>query len=236
MALINKVKREINAKLVYFGPGLSGKTTNLNLIYGKLKPDFRGKLKTMSIQKDKMLFFDFTPPGDGNVDGYSVRFHIYTIKGEATGASPWKMVLKGADGVVFVADSAQERLAANLDSLQNLDDYLAGAGQSLTDIPVIFEYNKRDSVNAVSLDELQSLLNPGNFPHFLATASRGEGVLNTLMAMIKIVLKKLRNSGLNLEEVSEELNLFRYARKGCWKSMLWTPTRLPQFRHSQWKG
>jgi uncharacterized protein len=209
MALINKVKREINAKLVYFGPGLSGKTTNLNLIYAKLKPEFRGKLKTMSIQNDKMLFFDFTPPGDGNVSGYNVRFHVYTIKGEATGASPWKMVLKGADGVVFVADSAPERLAANQESLQNLDEYLGSSGQSLTDVPVIFEYNKRDSVNAVPLDELQSLLNPGNFPHFQATASRGEGVLNTLLAMIKMVLKKLRDSGLELVEVGEELRSSR---------------------------
>jgi len=209
MALVNKVKREINAKLVYFGPGLSGKTTNLNLIYGKLKPDFRGKLKTMSIQNDKMLFFDFTPPGDGNVKGYSVRFHVYTIKGEASGASPWKMVLKGADGVVFVADSAPERLAANQESLQNLNEYLSSSGQSLNDIPVIFEYNKRDHVNAVPLDELQSLLNPGNLPHFQAMASRGEGVLNTLLAMIKMVLKKLRDSGLDLDEVGEELRSSR---------------------------
>ena len=149
MALINKIKREINAKLIYFGPGLSGKTTNLNHIYSKLKPEFRGKLKLMNIQNDKMLFFDFTPPGDGKMNGYNVRLHIYTIKEGGNAVPPWKMVLKGADGVVFVADSSPERMAANQESLQSLGKYLAAHGQSLADIPLVFAYNKRDRVDAV---------------------------------------------------------------------------------------
>lgn len=205
MALVNKIKREINAKLVFFGPGLSGKTTNLNHIYSKLKPECRGKLKSMNIQNDKMLFFDFTPPGDGKVNGYSVRFHIYTIKGETKSPSPWKMVLKGVDGVVFVADSAPERMTANLDSLNNLAEHLRAYGQDPADIPVVFEYNKRDRIDAVPLEDLQRMLNPGNLPNVPATASRGDGVLNTLLALVRIVLKKLRETGLDLEEGVEKL-------------------------------
>jgi len=205
MALVNKIKREINAKLVFFGPGLSGKTTNLNHIYSKLKPEFRGKLKSMNIQNDKMLFFDFTPPGDGKVNGYSVRFHIYTIKGETKSSSPWKMVLKGADGVVFVADSAPDRMTANRESLKNLAEYLGAYGQDAADIPVVFEYNKRDRVDAVPHEDLQRMLNPGNLPNFPATASRGDGVLNALLALVRIVLKKLRETGLDLEEGVEKL-------------------------------
>lgn len=205
MALVNKIKREINAKLVFFGPGLSGKTTNLNHIYSKLKPEFRGKLKSMNIQNDKMLFFDFTPPGDGTVNGYSVRFHLYTLKGDTKGSSPWKMVLKGADGVVFVADSAPDRLTANRESLKNLAEYLGAYGQDAADIPVVFEYNKRDCIDAVPLEDLQRMLNPGNLPGFPATASRGEGVLNALLALVRIVLKKLRETGLELEESVEKL-------------------------------
>lgn len=205
MALVNKIKREINAKLVFFGPGLSGKTTNLNHIYSKLKPEFRGKLKSMNIQNDKMLFFDFTPPGDGKVNGYSVRFHIYTIKGETKSSSPWKMVLKGADGVVFVADSAPDRMTANRESLRNLAEYLGAYGQNPEDIPLVFEYNKRDRVDAVPLEDLQRMLNPGNLPGFPATASNGDGVLNALLALVRMVLKKLRETGLELEAGVEKL-------------------------------
>ena len=203
MALVNRIKREINAKLVFFGPAQSGKSTNLNLIYSKLKSEFRGKLKSMNIQGDRMLFFDFTPPGNGNVNGFNVRFHIYTIKGEAKGVSSWKMVLKGADGVLFVADSAPDRMAANRESLKNLAEQLGAHGQNLADIPVVFEYNRRDRIDAVPVEDMQRILNPGNFPHFSATASRGEGVLNALLSLVRTVLKRLRETGLELEECVE---------------------------------
>ena len=164
MALVNNSKREINAKLVYYGPGLSGKTTSLKHIYGKLKPEFRGKLKSMNVQGDKMFFFDFTPPGDGNVNGYNVRLHIYTLRGEPAGPAPWKMVLKGVDGIVFVADSSPERMETNCESLQHLDEYLLAHGQSVANIPLVYAYNKRDRNDALPVEDLQRKLNPRNCP------------------------------------------------------------------------
>ncbi|WP_243373338.1 ADP-ribosylation factor-like protein [Geotalea sp. SG265] len=199
MALVNSNKREINAKLVYYGPGLAGKTTSVNHVYGKLKPEFRGQLKTMNVQSDRMFFFDFTPPGDANVNGYNVRLHIYTLKGEPSGPAPWKMVLKGVDGIVFVADSSPERMAANRESLQNLDEYLKGSGQSISDIPLVFAYNKRDQADAVPVDEMQRVLNPRNRPGVPVAATKGEGVLNALLTLVKMVLKKLREERAGLE-------------------------------------
>ncbi|GAB7027522.1 GTP-binding protein [Geotalea toluenoxydans] len=203
MALVNNNKREINAKLVYYGPGLSGKTTNLNHVYAKLKPEFRGQLKTMNVQADKMYFFDFTPPGDANVNGYNVRLHIYTLKGEPAGPAPWKMVLKGVDGIVFVADSAPERMAANRESLQNLDEYLRGFGQSISDIPLVFAYNKRDCADAAPVEEMQRMLNSRNRPGVPVTANKGEGVLNALLTLVKMVLKKLREEGTGEKNIYE---------------------------------
>lgn len=203
MALVNKSKREINAKLVYYGPGLSGKTTNLNHIYNKLKPEFRGKLKSMNVQGDKMFFFDFTPPGDGNVHGYNVRLHIYTLRGEPAGPAPWKMVLKGVDGIVFVADSSPERMAANRQSLQNLDEYLQGHDQAIEDIPLVFAYNKRDRNDALTVEEMQRVLNPRNSPSVPVTAGKGDGVLNALLALVKMVLKNLREGGVDLGDSAE---------------------------------
>jgi signal recognition particle receptor subunit beta len=192
MALVNNNKREINAKLVYYGPGLAGKTTNLNHVYGKLKPEFRGQLKTMNVQADRMFFFDFTPPGDANVNGYNVRLHIYTLKGEPSGPAPWKMVLKGADGIVFVADSSPGKMTANQKSLHNLDEYLRSFGQSISQIPLVFAYNKRDIPGAVPVEEMQRMLNPNNHPGIPVNAGNGEGVLNALLTLVKMVLKKLR--------------------------------------------
>lgn len=198
MALVNNSKREINAKLVYYGPGLSGKTTSLNHVYSKLKPEFRGKLKTMNVQGDKMLFFDFTPPGDGNVNGFSVRLHIYTLNGEPAGPAPWKMVLKGADGIVFVADSSPERMTANRQCLEDLNGYLNAHGQNLQEIPLVFAYNKRDRADAVPVADMQRLLNQGNCPAIPIAASKGDGVLNALLTLVKAVLNKLREAGTDL--------------------------------------
>jgi signal recognition particle receptor subunit beta len=204
MALVNHAKREINAKIVYFGPGLSGKTTNLNFIYRKLKPEHRGKLKSMNIQKDRMLFFDFAPPGQGSVEGYDVRFHIYSLTGEVTNSAAWKMVLKGADGVVFVADSAPERMAANRESLKTLEQIMNGYGRNLADLPGVLQCNKRDQPTALPLAEMQSL-NPGRYPVMPAIADKGEGVLDSLFSLVKMVLKKLRESGLDLAKETEQL-------------------------------
>ena len=203
MALINNAKREINAKLVYYGPGLSGKATNLNYIYRKLKPEHRGKLKTMNVGKDRMMFFDFAPPGQGKVGEYDIRFHIYSIIGETTDDTAWKMVLKGADGVVFVADSTPDRMKANLESLDNLKKIMRGYGKSIKDLPGVLQCNKHDIDPALSLEEMEKALNYGCYTVMPAVAKKGEGVLDSLMSLMKTVLKELRESELELEKEPE---------------------------------
>ena len=196
MALVNQAKREINAKLVFFGPGLAGKATNLKHVYGKLKPDFRGAMKAMNVQDARMLFFDFTPPGDGNVHGFRVRFHVYTVSGQVLDPAAWKMVLKGVDGIVFVADSAPQRQAANRESLESLAGYLKGYGQSLSSIPMVFQFNKSDLPDALEAAELERTLNPSRLPSFKASSQNGEGVLQTTLGLVKTVLNGLRDKGL----------------------------------------
>jgi uncharacterized protein len=195
MALVNQTKREINAKLVFFGPGLSGKATNLRHVHTKLKPEFRGAMKAMSVQQARMLFFDFTPPGDGNVHGYRVRFHVYTVSGEMVDPAAWKMVLKGVDGVVFVADASQERSSSNRESLDSLDLYLKGYGQSISTVPVVFQYNKCDLPDALPVEDLERMLNPSRVPSFKASSQSGDGVLQTLLSLVKTVLTELRQKG-----------------------------------------
>ncbi len=205
MALINNAKREINAKLVYYGPGLSGKTTNLNYIYRKLKPEHRGKLKTMNVGKDRMMFFDFAPAGQGKVGEYDIRFHVYSIIGETTDDTAWKMVLKGADGVVFVADSTPDRMKANLERLDDLKKIMRGYGKSIKDLPGVLQCNKRDIDPALSLEEMEKTLNYGCYTVMPAVSKRGEGVLDSLMSLMKTVLKELRESGLEPEKEPEQL-------------------------------
>ncbi|HEY6873192.1 MAG TPA: ADP-ribosylation factor-like protein [Geobacteraceae bacterium] len=205
MALINHAKGEINAKLVYVGPASAGKATNLNHIYGKLKESFRGSFKSMNLQNDRMLFFDFLPSGQGNVNGYSVRFHVYTITGEVTHPSSWKMVLKGADGLVFVADSGPDRMAANMESLKGVKAAIASYGKAVSDIPCVIQCNKRDVTPALDLEVLGRALNPGNCPQVPAVAGRGEGVLDSLFTLVKMVLKNLRAAGLDLQGEPEQL-------------------------------
>ena len=195
MALVNQAKREINAKIVYFGPGRAGKSTNLRHIYGKLKQEFRGSLKGMDLQNSRMLFFDFTPPGDGNVDGFRVRFHVYTVSGPQADPAAWKMVLKGVDGIVFVADCTADRQEANRESLDNLALFLKGHGLSLGAIPLVFQYNKSDLPEALPAAELERVLNPSRLPGFTACGLTGEGVLQTLLGLVKTVLGGMRGKG-----------------------------------------
>ncbi len=205
MPLINHAKGEINAKLIVAGPAFAGKTTNLQYIYGKLKESFRGKFKSMNLQNDRMLFFDFTPSAQGSVHGYTVRFHVYTMGGEVTHPSSWKMVLKGADGLLFVADSGPDRMAANVASLKSVQASLAAYGKSLNDIPCVIQCNKRDVQQAHGLEEMGRLLNPENLPLVPAVAGTGEGVLESLFALVNMVLKGLRAGGLELEGEPEQL-------------------------------
>ena len=161
MSMINYASREINCKLVYYGPGLGGKTTNLEHVYGKVAPDQRGKMVSLATETERTLFFDFLPVDLGTIRGFKTRFHLYTVPGQVYYNASRKLILKGVDGVVFVADSQLERMEANVESMQNLYDNLAEYGYDLTKTPFVVQYNKRDLPNAAAVGDLQAQLNPG---------------------------------------------------------------------------
>ncbi len=161
MSMINYASREINCKIVYYGPGLGGKTSNLEHVYGKVKPDTRGKLISLATETERTLFFDFLPVDLGTIRGFKTRFHLYTVPGQVYYNASRKLILKGVDGIVFVADSQVERMEANLEAMQNLYDNMAEYGYDLTKMPFVIQYNKRDLPNAAPLLELQQTLNPG---------------------------------------------------------------------------
>jgi mutual gliding-motility protein MglA len=191
MSMINYASREINCKIVYYGPGLCGKTTNLEYIYEKVAPNTRGKLISLATETERTLFFDFLPVDLGSIRGFKTRFHLYTVPGQVYYNASRKLILKGVDGVVFVADSQVERLDANIESMHNLYENLNEYGLDLREIPFVIQYNKRDLPNISSLEELQSNLNPNNVPVFEAVGVRGIGVFDTLKAVSKLVIKAL---------------------------------------------
>ena len=161
MSMINYASREINCKLVYYGPGLGGKTTNLEHIYGKVSPNTRGKMISLATETERTLFFDFLPVDLGTIRGFKTRFHLYTVPGQVYYNASRKLILKGVDGIVFVADSQIERMEANVESMQNLYDNMAEYGYDLTKLPFVIQYNKRDLPNAAPIKDLQASLNPG---------------------------------------------------------------------------
>ena len=161
MSLINYASREINCKLVYYGPGLGGKTTNLEYIYEKVAPSSKGKMISLATETERTLFFDFLPVDLGTIRGFKTRFHLYTVPGQVYYNASRKLILKGVDGVVLVADSQIERMEASVESMQNLYDNLLQHGYDLTKIPFAVQYNKRDLPNAAPIGELQENLNPG---------------------------------------------------------------------------
>jgi signal recognition particle receptor subunit beta len=161
MSMINYASREINCKIVYYGPGLGGKTTNLEHVYGKVQPDTRGKLISLATETERTLFFDFLPVDLGTIRGFKTRFHLYTVPGQVYYNASRKLILKGVDGIVFVADSQVERMEANQEAMQNLYDNMAEYGYDLTRMPFVIQYNKRDLPNAAPVRELQAGLNPG---------------------------------------------------------------------------
>ncbi|MGQ0649813.1 MAG: GTP-binding protein [Gemmatimonadaceae bacterium] len=161
MSMINYASREINCKIVYYGPGLGGKTTNLEHVYQKVSPNTRGKLISLATESERTLFFDFLPVDLGTIRGFKTRFHLYTVPGQVYYNASRKLILKGVDGIVFVADSQVDRLEANLESMQNLYDNMTEYGYDLTRMPFVIQYNKRDLPNAAPLGELQASLNPG---------------------------------------------------------------------------
>ncbi len=161
MSMINYASREINCKIVYYGPGLGGKTTNLEHVYGKVQPDTRGKLISLATETERTLFFDFLPVDLGTIRGFKTRFHLYTVPGQVYYNASRKLILKGVDGIVFVGDSQVERMEANQEAMQNLYDNMAEYGYDLTSMPFVIQYNKRDLPNAASIREMQAALNPG---------------------------------------------------------------------------
>lgn len=195
MSFINYSSREINCKIVYYGPGLCGKTTNLQHIYQKTNPDVKGKMISLATETERTLFFDFLPLALGEIRGFKTRFHLYTVPGQVFYDASRKLILKGVDGVVFVADSQIERMEANVESLDNLRVNLREQGYELDKVPHVIQYNKRDLPNAAPLEELQRLYNPMGSPEFEACATTGEGVFETLKATAKGVLADLKKMG-----------------------------------------
>ena len=195
MSFINYASREINCKIVYYGPGLCGKTTNLQFVYQKTAPEAKGKMISLATETERTLFFDFLPLALGEIRGFKTRFHLYTVPGQVFYDASRKLILKGVDGVVFVADSQEERLDANIESLENLKVNLEEQGYELEKIPFVIQYNKRDLPNVTSLEELRNLLNPDSVPEFEACATTGEGVFETLKAVAKLILIDLKKGG-----------------------------------------
>ncbi len=192
MSFINYSSREINCKIVYYGPGLCGKTTNLQYIFSKTNPELKGKMISLATETERTLFFDFLPLALGQIRGFKTRFHLYTVPGQVFYDASRKLILKGVDGVVFVADSQIERMEANIESFDNLRVNLAEQGYEMEKISTVIQYNKRDLPNAATVEELRRQLNPGGVPDFEACAQDGTGVFETLKGVAKGVLSDLK--------------------------------------------
>ena len=192
MTFINYASREINCKIVYYGPGLCGKTTNLQYIFDSTAPAAKGKLISLATETDRTLFFDFMPLELGTVRGFKTRFHLYTVPGQVFYDASRKLILKGVDGVVFVADSQMERMDANIEALYNLEENLKAQGYDLAAIPYVLQLNKRDLPNIISSADLVAELQRKDEPVMEAVAAKGHGVFDTLKGVAKQVLTELR--------------------------------------------
>lgn len=192
MSFINYATKEINCKIIYVGAGLSGKTTNIQYIYENTQQDQKGKLVTLSTENERTLFFDFLPLAVGDVRGYKTRFHLYTIPGQTFYEVSRQFILKGVDGIVFVADSQAERMETNIESYESLEKSLEKQGYDLNKLPLVLQYNKRDMQGIVTIRELESTFNPVHRPYFEAIASRGQGVMETLQTISQLVIRELK--------------------------------------------
>jgi hypothetical protein len=197
MSLVNFAAREITCKIVYYGPGRSGKTTNLQYIFGRVPEPRRGRMVSLATHGDRTLFFDFLPLDLGSISGFQTRFQLYTVPGQSYYNATRRLVLQGADGVVFVADSQARRFEENLESLQNLHENLLGQGVDVRQVPVVFQYNKQDLPPELVLDQaaLDDALNFRAVPSFGADALHGAGVFETLKGISELVLRRLAAGG-----------------------------------------
>lgn len=194
MVSINYSAREVCCKIVYYGPGLSGKTTNLQYVHSKVPQDTRGKLISLATEADRTLYFDFLPLNIGSINGFTAKFQLYTVPGQVYYNATRKLVLRGVDGVVFVADSQPDKMDDNLESLLNLEENLAEYGYDVNTLPIIIQYNKRDIPGVLSVEQLNEALNKHGWPTYEASATIGNGVFDTLKLIIKLVLEKAKRS------------------------------------------
>jgi signal recognition particle receptor subunit beta len=194
MTFINYASREINCKIVYYGPGLCGKTTNIQWIHEQANPEKRGKLVSLATETDRTLFFDFLPLDMGTVKGFKVRFHLYTVPGQVFYDASRKLILRGCDGVIFVADSQRPRLEANIESIANLATNLKDNGFDIRTIPYVLQLNKRDMPTSAPLQEMEELLRFRNEPMIEAVAFKGTGVIETLKACARQILMELQRN------------------------------------------
>jgi signal recognition particle receptor subunit beta len=190
---INWALQEINLKIVFYGPGMSGKTTNLEYIHSKLDPSLAGELVSLKTKEDRTIFFDFMQIEVGRIKGKKPKFNLYTVPGQVYYASSRKVILNGVDGLVFVADSQPHRMEANIETLLDLENNLKQDGHTLEEFPWVIQYNKRDLPGVESVETLQKKLNFFSVPHFEAVAVRGDGVFNTLKAIINNVVQHVQN-------------------------------------------
>jgi hypothetical protein len=194
MTFINYASREINCKIVYYGPGLCGKTTNIQWIHEQASPEKRGKLVSLATETDRTLFFDFLPLDMGTVKGFKVRFHLYTVPGQVFYDASRKLILRGCDGVIFVADSQRARLEANIESIANLATNLKDNGFDIRTIPYVLQLNKRDMPSAAPVAEMERLLRFRSEPMLEAIANKGTGVIETLKACARQILMELQRN------------------------------------------
>ena len=194
MVSINYSSREVCCKIVYYGPGLSGKTTNLLYVHSKVPSDTRGKMISLATEADRTLYFDFLPINIGTINGFAAKFQLYTVPGQVYYNATRKLVLRGVDGVVFVADSQPDKMDENIESLTNLEENLEEYGYDINELPMVIQYNKRDLPGVLSVEELDARLNLKGRPTFEASATVGNGVFDTLKMIIKMVLEKAKNS------------------------------------------
>lgn len=189
---INWALQEINLKIVYYGPGMSGKTTNLEYIHSKLDPSLTGELVTLKTKEDRTIFFDFMQIEVGRIKGKKPKFNLYTVPGQVYYASSRKIILNGVDGIVFVADSQKDRMEGNIETLLDLEQNLKSMGHTLENFPWVIQYNKRDLPNAEGIEVLQKKLNFFDVPHFEGIAIRGVGVFDTLKSIINLVVQHVQ--------------------------------------------
>lgn len=192
MSFVNYVTKEVNCKIVYYGPGLGGKTTNIQHVYQKTSGANKGNIISLNTENERTLFFDFLPLDLGEIRGFKTRFHLYTVPGQVFYEASRKLILRGVDGIIFVADSQVERMESNIESLKSLEKNLVDQGYDIRKLPLVLQWNKRDLPNTTSVADLHSALNKWDAPEFEAIATSGDGVFDTLKTISKLVLMNLK--------------------------------------------